>query len=147
MGQRDEADRVATELLPWGHVLAGALCTPFPTLADTAWAFRDLGRERELVETVLGPDVIRSPWNDVAHEICEGDFARAADLIDAIGHTAAAAYARLRAAESAAAKGDVAGAAAHRAPAESFYSGVGAVGFLARLQELGAAAPRASSRG
>jgi hypothetical protein len=61
------------------------------------------------------------PWNDAARAIGDGDLARAADIIETIGHTAAAAYTRLRAAEAFTAAGRPAEAAAQRAEAESFY--------------------------
>jgi len=139
LGMREEADRVASELLEWGHVVVGALGLPFPTLADTAWTFHDLGRQDELIAKVLDPDVIRSPWNDAARAICEGDFARAADLIAGIGHIAGAAYAHLRAAEA----GDT--AEAHRSAAESFFREVGASVFLKRLEALGEPSARSAS--
>src|SRR5207244_3535179 len=112
----------------------------FPTLVDVAWVFRDLDREREFREAVLDADPIKSPWNDAARAICGGDFGRAADIIEGIGHTAAAAYARLRAAEAFAAAGQEVEAAAQRVQAESFYREVGAAGFL-----RGADANRAAS--
>jgi len=65
--------------------MVAALCSPFPTLVDVAWVFRDLGREREFREAVLDADPIKSPWNDAARAICDGDIARAADIIDRIG--------------------------------------------------------------
>jgi class 3 adenylate cyclase len=129
-GKRDEAGDLASELTALGPPMVAALCSAFPTLADVAWVFRDLGREREFREAVLDPDPIKSPWNDAARAICGGDCARAADIIDGIGHTAAAAYARQQAAEAFAALGEEVEAAAHRAQAESFYRKVGAAGFL-----------------
>ena len=52
--------------------------------------------------------------------------------IDRIGHTASAAYARLRAAEALAAAGEDAEAAAQRSQAEAFYRTVGAIRFIGR---------------
>jgi ATP/maltotriose-dependent transcriptional regulator MalT len=130
LGMREEADRVASELLEWGEVMVGALGVPFPTLADAAWSLTDLGRQDEFAARVLDPDVIRSPWNDVARAICDGDFALAAKLLREMGHTAGAAYADLRAAEAGAGE-------AHRPAAEGFYRGVGATAFLKRLEALG----------
>jgi zinc-ribbon domain len=111
--------------------LAGALGVPFPTLADAAWTFHDLGRQDEFAARVLDADVIKSPWNDAARAICDGDFALAAKLIAEIGHTAGAAYAHLRAAEAG-------GEEAHRMAAEEFYRAVGATAFLKRLEALAA---------
>jgi class 3 adenylate cyclase len=129
-GGRDEADELATELVAIGPVLVAALCTPFPTLVDVAWVFRDLGRENEFSEAVLGARPVESPWIDAARAICDGDLVRAADIIDDMGHTAAAAHARLRAAEAFADAGLEVGAATQRAQAESFYRKVGAAGFI-----------------
>jgi hypothetical protein len=116
-----------------------ALCAPFPTLADVAWLFHDLGRAPELIEVVLDPDPIKSPWNDAARAVAHGDLVRAADIIDGIGHTAAAAYARLRAAEALAAAGREAEGAGQREGAESFYRNVGATRFVRDLEALGGA--------
>ena len=138
-GNRDEAGELASELLNIGTVMVAALCSPFPTLVDVAWVFRDLGREREFREAVLDPDPIKSPWNDAARAIGDGDLARAADIIDGIGHTAAAAYARLRAAEALASAGQEAEAAVQRAQAEAFYRKVGAERFARDLEALGSA--------
>jgi hypothetical protein len=99
-------------------------------LTDVAWVFRDLGRERELCEAILDPSPIKSPWGDASRAIADGDLVRAADIIEGIGHAAAAAYARLRAAEALAADGRDIEAAAQHAEAESFYGQLGATGFL-----------------
>jgi len=138
-GDRDEANQVTSELLDIGTVMVPALCSPFPTLVDVAWVFLDLGRERELRDAVLDPDPIKSPWNDAARAICEGELVRAADLIEGIGHTAAAAYARLRAAEALEAAGQEAEAAAQYARAEPFYREVGAARLLQGLDTIGGA--------
>jgi class 3 adenylate cyclase/tetratricopeptide (TPR) repeat protein len=129
-GSRDEADELASELTGIGPVLVPALCTPFPTLVDVAWVFRDLGRENEFSEAVLGSTPVESPWIDSARAICDGNLGRAVDIIEGIGHTASAAYARLRAGEALAAAGQEVGAAAQREQAESFYRKVGAEGFM-----------------
>ncbi len=128
-GRRGEAGELASELASFGEVMVPALCSAFPTLADVAWVFRDLGRESEFSETVLDRDPIKSPWNEAARAICGDDLGRAADIIDGIGHPAAAAYARLRAAEALASAGQEE-AEAQRAHAESFYRKVGATTFL-----------------
>jgi hypothetical protein len=119
-----------------------ALCSPFSTLTDVAWLFHDLDRATEFAGIVLDPDPIRSSWNDAARAICEGELPRAADIIELIGHTASAAYTRLRAAEALAAAGDHQDAAAQRAKAESFYRNVGALRFM---QELGVASELVST--
>jgi hypothetical protein len=135
-GRRDEADALASDLAALGPPMVAALCSPFPTLADVAWLFHDLGRTPEFLEIVLDPDPIKSPWNDAARAICEEEFSRAADVIDRIGHTASAAYAHLRAAEASAAAGEDVQAAAQRAQAEAFYRTAGAIGFIGNGEPL-----------
>ena len=130
VGKRREAHELTSELATMGSRMVGALNTPFPTLAAVAWVFRDLGREREFTEAVLDVDPIKSPWNDASRAIVDGKFARAADIIDGMGHTAATAYARLRASEALAAAGQHDEAAAQRTPAEAFYRTVGATRFV-----------------
>jgi hypothetical protein len=135
-GARDEAEELASVLAAIGPPMVGALCIAFPTLTDVAWLFRDLGREREFREAVLEPDPIKSPWNEAARAICDGQLARAAEMIEGIGHTAAAAYARLRAAEALAADEQGPLAAAQLEQAESFYRRAHATRFLGELDRL-----------
>jgi hypothetical protein len=116
-------------------VLLPALCSGFPTLAEVAWVFRDLGREQEF-SAVLAATPIESPWKDAAHAIIDGDLVRAAEIIDAMGHAASAAYARLRAAEALAAEGRQPEADPQLAQAQSFYRRVGAVAYLRKGEEL-----------
>ena len=96
-GRRDEADALASEIAALGPVLLPALCSPYPTLAEVAWVFHDLGRE-DALEAVLDATPIESPWITAARAIAAGEAARAAAIIDGIGHTASAAHARQRAA-------------------------------------------------
>jgi len=148
-GRRDEANELASELAAIGPAMVAGLCAPFPTLVAVAWVFRDLGREREFLERVLDADPIKSAWNDASCAICDGDLVRAADTVDGIGHTAGAAYARLRAAQAPAAAGREAEAAAQREQAEQFHRGVGATRFLRDLEALAGASEegrRASSQ-
>jgi len=138
-GRVEEANELVSQLAAIGVRMVGALNTPFPTLVGVAWVFRDLGREHEFAEAVLDADPIRSPWNDAARAICDGELTRAADIIDEIGHTAGAAYARLRAAEALAAADQEAAAAAQRAQAEAFYRTVEATHFVGNGDALGSA--------
>jgi class 3 adenylate cyclase/tetratricopeptide (TPR) repeat protein len=135
-GRQEEAANLASDLAALGPPMVPALCAPFPTLAEVAWLFHDLGRGEEFMEIVLDPDPIKSPWNDAARAVCEGELVHAADIIDRIGHTACAAYARLRAAEALSAAGENAEAAAQRAPAEGFYRAVGAIRFIPNGETL-----------
>jgi hypothetical protein len=148
-GRRDEANGLASDVTALGPAILAALGFPFPTLADVAWIFSDLGRESDFREAVLDPDPIKSPWNDAARATCNGDFVQAADIIQRIGHTAGAAYARLRAAQALAAAGRGPEATAQREQAEAFYQNVGALRFVRDLETSGAASQasrRASSQ-
>jgi tetratricopeptide (TPR) repeat protein len=119
IGARDEADELASELAAIGPVVLSALGWPFPTLTDVAFVFRDLGREEELRTAILDPTPQQSAWLPAAHAIADGNLALAADRIDEIGHTAAAAYARLRS-----------GTDPNARAALAFYRGVGATRFV-----------------
>jgi class 3 adenylate cyclase/tetratricopeptide (TPR) repeat protein len=132
LGNRAEAHRTAADLLKIGSIVVPALCAGYPTLADTAWAFRDLGRPTEFVEGIVDPSPIHSHWNDAARAIAGDDAARAAAIIASVGDRAAEAYARMRAAEACELVGNHDEAIGHRAVAEDFYGPVGAVGFLRR---------------
>jgi class 3 adenylate cyclase len=123
-GRRAEAEQLASELAGMGHPMIPALCAPFPTLAEVAWLFHDVGRSTQLSQTVLDPDPIRGPWNDAAQAICQGELARAAGIVERIGHPASAAYAHRRAAEALAAAGREAESAAHLARADAFNRAV-----------------------
>src|SRR5207248_10916541 len=130
LGRRREAVLLASQLAAMGPTMLGGLCVPFPNLAEVAWVFRDLGRQRDLSASVLDCNPIRGPWHEAARAILEADLVRAAEIIESIGHTASAAYARLRAAEALAAAGRDAEAAAQYTRAESFYRDAGAIRFL-----------------
>ena len=131
LGDRDEADACADDLLGLGSVTITALCSPFPTLADLAWLFRDLGREDELVTAILDPTPIESPWNDAARAIAEGELGRAAETIAELGNAAATAYARYRASEQLATAGDLEAGRSLRAAADEFHRAADARRFLA----------------
>ena len=134
--KRTEADELVSELAAMGKGMVGALNTPFPTLPAVAWVFRDVGREEEFIDAVLDADPIKGLWNEASRAIAEGELVRAAEIIEDIGHTAGAAYARLRAAEALAAAGKEADAAAQRAQAEDFYRTVGAIRFIGNGETL-----------
>jgi hypothetical protein len=76
-----------------------ALCEPFPNLAEVAWLFRDLGRERDFT-ALLDATPIPSPWIDAARAIIGDDPALAVRVLERLGHTASLAHARRRAAEA-----------------------------------------------
>ena len=135
LGRTAEADALASELAAIGPPLIPALCSPFPTLAEVAWLFRELGRGSELVEVLLDPDPIKSPWNDAARAICDGELARAARVVDGIGHSAAGAYTWLHAAETGGGDADV---QARKAEAGGFFRTAGAIRFLSDVRLTGA---------
>ena len=121
LGLREEAQELAAALVQLGTALVPALNSPFPTLVEVAWVFRDLGGSDEL-GAVLDATPIESPWIDAARAIGAGELVRAADIVEGIGHGASAAYARLRAGEALVAVGRDAEAAAQRERAEEFYA-------------------------
>jgi ATP/maltotriose-dependent transcriptional regulator MalT len=90
-GHREEADALASALAGLGPVLLPALCAAYPTLAEVAWVFRDLGRDADLA-AVLDVTPIASPWIDAARAIGAGER---------VGHTASADYTHRRAAQAA----------------------------------------------
>ena len=97
-GRPAEANELADAFLALGPSIVPAFCSPFPTLADVAWVFADLGR---------GDAHRRDARRDAGRERLEGSgarncrgraFARGRDA-RAVGHPAAAAYARYRSGE------------------------------------------------
>ncbi len=116
-GRADEANELAADFLAAGPSIVPAFCSPFPTLADVAWAFVDLGRGDELAAVILDRSPVESGWTQAAREIVAGEPLRAAETIAALGHPAAAAYARFRAGEA-------------DAEADEFHRAAGAVRFL-----------------
>jgi hypothetical protein len=130
VGNVADANACADEFMRIGPVAVVALCSPFPTLADLAWAFRDIGRERDLEQAILDPSPIQSPWVDAARAIATGDLPAAAETIAGIGNAAATAYARLRVSEALAAAGERERSVAFRPEADEFHRSVGAVRFL-----------------
>ncbi len=127
VGQPDQAGQLANDILDLGTVLVPALCSPFGSLADVTWVFRDLDRGPELRERVLDATPVRSPWNDAARAILDGDLVTAGDTIERIGHPASAAYTRSRAADD-----------AERAKAAPFLERAGITSFPLPARPLGA---------
>ena len=97
-----------------------------------AWALPDAlygiaGRARcDEFREALATAAPRTPWYDAALAVIAGDFAAAADRYAAIGSRPDEAVARLRAADAAAAAGDVATARHQLTPAFAFFRGVAA---------------------
>jgi hypothetical protein len=119
-GRPDEADALASDFLAAGPSIVPAFCSPFPTLADVARVFVDLGRGDELAAVILDRTPVESGWIHAAREIVAGESSRAAETIAALGHPAATAYARFRAGET----GEL------RVAADEFHRGAGAIRFL-----------------
>jgi class 3 adenylate cyclase/tetratricopeptide (TPR) repeat protein len=93
-------------------------------LADAAWAFRDLGREDELV-AAIERSPLRTPWHEAALHVMSGDYVAAADVYAQIGTVPDEAYARLRA-----------GTEAQVRLALPVFAQLGATAWLAQAQSL-----------
>jgi hypothetical protein len=135
-GRREEASRLASEVLTRGGVLVTALMEFLPTVTpvEFAWLARDLGQEPEL-RTALA-SAPKLPWLEAARAIAEGDLVRGAELADRLGAPSAAAYARLRTAEALARLGRDAEAQKQLTPAVAFFVKAGATHYLTRAEEL-----------
>jgi AAA ATPase-like protein len=124
-GRPEEANELAADFLAAGSSIVPAFCSPFTTLADVAWAFADLGRGDELVAVTLDPSPIGTGWTDAARAIVAGEASRAAETIAALGHPAAAAYARYRSGEPS-------------TEADEFHRATGAARFLGPARDRAA---------
>ena len=124
-GRTEEAHELADAFLAAGPSIVPAFCSPFPTLADAAWAMADLGRGNELVAAILDPSPIETGWTDAARAIVAGEASRAAETIAALGHPAAAAYARYRSGEAS-------------TEADEFHRATGAARFLSPARDRSA---------
>jgi class 3 adenylate cyclase/tetratricopeptide (TPR) repeat protein len=107
----------------------------FTWIVWLAWLARDLGRA-ESFRDPAGHEPRQTPWIEAGHAIVEGDFARAADVLERMGVAPDEAYARLRAAEQLAAEGKSAEAAEQRDRALTFYRSVGATRYVRRAEKL-----------
>jgi class 3 adenylate cyclase/tetratricopeptide (TPR) repeat protein len=134
LGRRDEADARATE------VLADPTRTflHLPTV-ELATLVKHLGRASELrafLEDLPRP----SPWHQAALAILDGDYARAADLLDELGIVSLSAQARLNAATAFAASGRQSEADEQLQPALAFFRSVEATRYVREAEALLAAA-------
>jgi hypothetical protein len=112
---------------------------PTHWLVDVAWASVETGREEPfLVELDLVSR--RSPWVDAGREIAGHRYEDATVILGAMGARGEEAYARLRAAEAAAAEGRRADADVQLQPALAFFRSVGAAGYVRQGEALLAAA-------
>ena len=133
--RREEASKLASELLGLGSVLVPALTTVHPTvtLIEFAWLLRDLGREAELRSALASAP--STPWCHAASAIANGDMADGVELSARIGAPSVEAYTRLRAAQELADAGQRAEARDCLAPALVFFGEVGATRYLAQAEK------------
>jgi hypothetical protein len=133
-GRRDEADAYATEVLADPtHTFLNLQTVELATLTKA------LGRASELrlfLEDFPRP----TPWHQASLAILDGDYARAADLLDELGIVSLSAQARLHAATAFAASGRQAEADAQLRPALEFFRSVGATRYVRQAEALLAAA-------
>ena len=143
VGRMDEARQALDESLALFETLEGRSGFDLPYLVITAF---ELGEDGE---RVLGPRRHRA-WAEAAKSYFAGDFARAADRYEEIGSLSDEAEARLRAAKSLMASGNVAEGEIQLERALGFYRSVGATRFIREGEALLAAAsssPRGSRGG
>jgi class 3 adenylate cyclase len=134
LGRRDEADAHVTEVL-------ADPTRSFLNLAtvELATLTRALGRASEL-RAFLEDFPRQTRWHSAALAILDGDYARAADLLDELGIVSLAAQARLNAATALAASGRQAEADVQLRPALEFFRSVGATRYVREAEALLAAA-------
>jgi predicted ATPase/class 3 adenylate cyclase len=141
-GRREEASRLASEVIALGSVLVNEVAELHPTVTpiEFAWLCRDLGREAELVLALESAP--STPWMEAARAIARGDFAHSVELVARIEAPSAEAYARLRAAEELARAGRHVAASNLLGPALAFFRKVGATRYLAEADECSQPLPR-----
>jgi DNA-binding SARP family transcriptional activator len=139
-GRRNEASRLASEVLALGSLTVTALLSwvPAATPIEFAWLLRDLNREREFLAALEFAPSTR--WRHAARAIVRGDFTRAVNLVTRLRAPSIEAYTRLRAAEALEQAGLHAQARDQLAPAVVFFRQVGATRFIAQAEQLLASA-------
>ena len=103
-------------------------------VVSLALLLHDLGRPAAVV--LEKRHTTRTPWFEAAVAIADGDFDRAADVLERTGARTFVAAVRLRAAGAYAAQGWSAGAGEHIAPALAFYREVGATAYVRGAEAL-----------
>ena len=129
VGRMDEAGQALDESLALFDTLEGRSGFDLPYLVITAFELGEDGRR------VLGPRRHRA-WAEAASLYFAGDFVRAADRYEEIGSRADEAEARLRAAKSFMASGNVAEGEIQLERALGFYRPVGATRFIREGEAL-----------
>jgi class 3 adenylate cyclase/tetratricopeptide (TPR) repeat protein len=130
------ADELAGELLAEWRSTAWNF--PAEWLVDLGAALVVVDRLDELLEAAGGVSV-RTPWLEAAIAFGAGEFRRAAEIYDAVGHGPEAAYARLRAAEALVGEGRRAEADAELQRSLAFWRSVGATAYIREGEALLAA--------
>jgi DNA-binding SARP family transcriptional activator len=135
LGRREEASRLASEVIARGSVPLAALLHLFPTVTpiEFSWLLGDLGRQAELLTAL--EHAPSTPWFEAARAIAKDDFKLAVECVASLGAPSVEAYTRLRAAEELARSGD-AEASEVLAPAVDFFRSVGAKRWLERAEAL-----------
>jgi len=95
-GRTDELGPLVDELLAAWRMSESLM--GMAAALDVAWALRELGREREMLDMLEGRQP-RPKWFDAAERVLRGDPAGAAEICREIGSLPEEAYARMRAAE------------------------------------------------
>jgi class 3 adenylate cyclase/tetratricopeptide (TPR) repeat protein len=134
LGRRDEADARVTEVLTDPTRTFLILYT-----VELATLMKQLGRASEL-RPLLEDFPTQTPWHQAAVAILDGEYARAADLLEELGIVFLSAHARLHAATAFAASGRLAEANAELRPALAFFRSVGATRYVREAEALLAAA-------
>jgi DNA-binding SARP family transcriptional activator len=136
-GLREEAWKLAAEVLVLGAVPLGPLLELFPTAVNPvhlAWLAHDLGHDADLLAVLeFAP---ATPWFEAARAVASGDFAGSVDIVAEIGAPSVDAYARLRAAEGLARAGHVKEAREQLEAALPFFRKAGATRYLSQATEL-----------
>jgi class 3 adenylate cyclase/tetratricopeptide (TPR) repeat protein len=133
---RRQADELAREFFAEWRSTAWRM--PAEWLADLGAALAVVDRLDELMEAAEGVSV-RTPWLEAAIALASGEFLRAAEIYNAIGHVPDEAYARLRAAEALVGEGRRAEADAELERALVFWRSVGATAYIREGEALLAA--------
>ncbi|MGH3117854.1 MAG: AAA family ATPase [Gaiellales bacterium] len=133
---RKLADELARELLAEWHTTAWNV--PEEWMIDLGAALVVVDRLDELLRAAERVRV-RTPWLEAAIALGEGEFQRAAEIYDTVGHRPEAAYARLRSAESLVGQGRRAEADAELERALAFWRSVGASAYISEGEALLAA--------
>jgi DNA-binding SARP family transcriptional activator/tetratricopeptide (TPR) repeat protein len=135
-GQREEASRLASEVLTLGSAPPSALRELFPaaTPIEFAWLLCDLGRETELLSAL--DSAPSTPWLEAARAIADKQFTHSVELVSRIGALSVEAYTRLRVAEELTRAGREEEAQDLLVPALAFFKKVNATRFFVQAKQV-----------